>query len=205
MKELINKFIANLHVILLLYGLYGLWVQFDEHTVQVEEVNAQFPQIESDILTTQKKIKEIQEFTKKTAEYKARVEGVAKNIEEVQKQLPSEINDTQILAFFNSEINSLNIKDPNITPGKEETSTYFISKDYNFKAKGTFLQFLILLERFGNATRIYNVRSLRMTVSNDSKKGRFQLVSAEGVIQAFRYNPDFKVDRGFDKIESGVR
>lgn len=202
MKDLVNKLIANVHMIVLLYGLYGTWVQYDEHSIQIEETSAQFPQIETEIATTHKKIKEIQDFLKKTDEYKARVEGVAKNIEEVQKQLPPEISDSSILAFINGELSALNIKEPSLTPGKEEASTYFISKEYALKAKGTFLQFLILLERIGNATRIYNVKNLKLTVTDDNKRGRFQLVTGEGTIQAFRYNPDFKVDRGFDKIES---
>lgn len=202
MKDLVNKLIANAHILLFLYGMYGLWVTYDEHTIAIEEVTTQFPTLDQEIEMTGKKIKEIQSFVKKTDEYKARVEGVAKNIEEVQKQLPPDINDSQILAFFNTEISALNIKDPSITPGREEVGTYFISKEYNLKARGTFLQFLILLEKIGNATRIYNIKTLSLAVVNENKRGRFQIVSGEGVIQAFRYNPDFKVDRGFDKIEA---
>jgi len=202
MKELVNKFIANIEVLIILYALNGICDLYDEHTVQVDSLRAEFPQMDQEIKSTNIKLQEIKDFLKKTDEYKARVEGVAKNIEEVQKQLPGEINDSQILTFLNGEINALNIKDPSLVPGKEEASTYFISKEYNFKIKGTFLQFLILLERIGNAERIYNVKSFKLLASNEPKKGRFQVVNGEGVIQAFRYNPDFKVDRGFDKIES---
>lgn len=202
MKDLINKFIANIHILILLYGTYGFYVLYDEHTIQVQQISSEFPQVENDIVTAQKRIKEIEDFVKKTDEYKARVEGVAKNIEEVQKQLPSEINDTQILSFINAEMTALNIKDPALVPGQEETGTYFISKEYSLKAKGTFLQFLIFLERMGNATRIYNIKNLKLIVTNEGKKGRFQIVHGEGIIQAYRYNPEFKVDRGFDKIES---
>lgn len=202
MKDLVNKMITNAHILLLLYGLYGLWVKYDEHMVGINEITTQSSELDQQIVTANKKIKEIQNFLKKTDEYKARVEGVAKNIEEVQKQLPSDINDSQILAFFNTEMGALNIKDPSITPGIEEVGTYFISKEYNLTAKGTFLQFLILLERIGNAARIYNIKNLKLVVINENKRGRFQLVSGEGVIQAYRYNPDFKVDRGFDKIEA---
>jgi Tfp pilus assembly protein PilO len=145
----------------------------------------------------EKKVKEIQEFSKKTSEYKTRVEEVAKTIETVQKQLPAETNDTQILTFFQNEINALNIKDANFTPGKEEKSTYYISKEYSLKARGTFLQFLIFLERIGKADRIYNIKELKLTSLAEGQKGRFQLITGEGAIQAFRFNPEFKVDRGF--------
>lgn len=202
MKDLANKIISNLHFVILLYGLYGAWVMFDEHTIKMDEVNNQFPSVQQELDQNQKKVREIQDFVKKTEESKLRVEEVAKNIEAAQKQLPAEINDNQILTFFNQEINSLNIKDPNITPGQEATTTYFISKPYEIKAKGTFLQFLIFFERIGNATRIYNVRNLKLVNTDTTQRGRFQLVSGESTIEAFRFNPDFKVDRGFDKIES---
>ncbi len=197
-----NKLISNLHFIILLYGLYGTYVLWEEHTIALEGIHSQIPQLDADIATNKKKVAEIQDFMKKTEEYKVRVEEVAKNIEAVQKQLPQDINDTQILSFLSQEMTLLNIKDPQLTPGKEESSTYFISKNFSISAKGTFLQFLIFLERIGTATRIYNVKSLKLVNMPDSQKGRFQIIAGESVIQAFRFNPDFKVDRGFDKIEN---
>jgi Tfp pilus assembly protein PilO len=204
MKELANKLISNLHFFIILYGLYGAWESYDAHIIQMESLNSQFPSIEAEIVSNTKKVKEIQEFVKKTEESKVRVEEVAKNIESAQKQLPAEINDNQILTFFNQEISSLNIKDPQIVPGRENTSTYFISKEYMVKANGTFLQFLIYFERIGNATRIYNVKNLKLINPDPNQRGRFQMIAAEAVIEAFRFNPDFKVDRGFEKIEVPV-
>lgn len=197
MKELVNKLISNVHILILLYGLYGAWSLYDEHDVAYQEIITRGSGIDEEIDKLEKKVKEIQEFSKKTSEYKTRVEEVAKTIETVQKQLPAETNDTQILTFFQNEINALNIKDANFTPGKEEKSTYYISKEYSLKARGTFLQFLIFLERIGKADRIYNIKELKLTSLAEGQKGRFQLITGEGAIQAFRFNPEFKVDRGF--------
>lgn len=197
MKDLVNKIITNAHILILLYGIYGTYVTFDEHSIQLEGIQNEGVAIDDEIALNQRKIKEIQEFSKKTDEYKVRVEEVAKNIESVQKQLPAETNDTQILSFFQNEITALNIKDANFTPGREEKSTYFISKEYSLKARGTFLQFLIFFERIGTADRIYNIKNLKLTTDSESQKGRFQMIKGEGVIQAFRFNPDFKVERGF--------
>ena len=198
MKDLANKIIGNIHFVILLYGLYGLWISFDEHSIRMEGLEGQFAPVEAEIVNNKKKVKEIQEFVKKAEESKIRVEEVAKNIESAQKQLPAEINDNQILTFFNQEISSLNIKDPQITPGTEATSTYFISKQYSNKAKGTFLQLLIFLERVGNSARIYNVKSLKLVNQDPSQRGRFQMINADAVIEAFRFNPEFRVDREFD-------
>jgi Tfp pilus assembly protein PilO len=155
-------------------------------------------------VTNKKKVKEIQEFVKKTEESKVRVEEVAKNIEAAQRQLPAEINDNQILTFFNQEINTLNIKDPNILPGSETPSVYFISKEYSLKSRGTFLQFLVFFERIGGADRIYNVKKVRLTNTEASQRGRFQMINSEFVVEAFRFNPAFKVDRGFQNDQAST-
>lgn len=202
MKDLANSIISKLHFVIILWGLYGAWMMYDEHSLKMEDLNGQFPSVQAEIEQNKKKVKEIQDFVKKTEESKVRVEEVARNIESAQKQLPADINDNQIITFLNQEVNSLNIKDPTITPGQEVASTYFISKPYVIKAKGTFLQFLIFFERIGNATRIYNVKNLKLINSDPSQRGRFQLINAESVIEAFRFNPDFRVDRGFEKIET---
>ncbi len=202
MKDLVSKLIANLHFLFLLYAGWNMWTLYEEHTRQMEDLELQFAPIEAEIKTNKKKVKEIQEFQKKTEESKIRVEEVAKNIEAAQRQLPAEINDNQILTFFNQEIQNLNIKDPNITPGSEQASTYFISKDYTIKSKGTFLQMLIYFERIGNAARIYNVKNFKLTNTESTQRGRFQMINCESSIEAFRFNPDFKVDRGFESSEN---
>lgn len=197
MKELVNKCILYTHWFILAYGIYGAYGMYEEHAAQVSEIENRSIAIDTEVTEAQKKVREIQEFVKKSDEYKLRVEEVAKNIETVQRQLPVETNDTQILSFLQGEISALNIKDASFNPGKEDKSMYFISKEYSLKAKGTFLQFLIFFERIGNADRIYNIKSLKLTTNSTQQKGRFQIVEGEGSIQAFRFNPDFKVDRGF--------
>lgn len=197
MKDLGNKFVENLHILIVLYALYGIWMKYDEHTIAIEETIAQFEPLRIEIETNTRKVSEIKEFQKRTEESKVRVEEVAKNIELVQKQLPAETNDSQIITAFNQEIESLNIKDTTIVPQAETPSMYYISKPYTIKANGTFLQFLVFFERIANSTRIFNVTNLNLKTASDNQRGRFQIISLETTIEAFRYNPDFKVDRGF--------
>lgn len=196
--KIFNPLIPNLHIFLLLYILYGVFEQYEQHVAEVESLEAEFPGLQTQIAKSQQKVKEIKDFIKKADEYKVRVEEVAKTIETVQRQLPAETNDSQIISFFQDEMKALNIKDPSNTPGAEESTPFFITKEYQVKANGTFLQFLVFLERIGNAPRIYNIKSLRLSAMDQGKRGRFQVLNGEAVIQAYRYNPDFKVDRGFE-------
>ncbi|MFA5582693.1 MAG: type 4a pilus biogenesis protein PilO [Bacteriovoracaceae bacterium] len=203
MRDLSAKLAANLHIFIFLYMLYNVWVAWDEHSIAVEEMNGQLEAAVTNISVNQKRLGEIQEFVKKRDEYQLRVEEVAKNIEAVQKQLPPTTNDSEIISFLNQELTNLNIKESNMRPGSENQSMYFISKDYQMTAKGTFLQFLVFFERIGNAPRIYNVPELSLKVMSGGKKGRFQMIEAASSIQAYRFNPSFKVDRGFPTEEGG--
>lgn len=201
MKDLVNNIISKIHWVMFGYAVYSGFILWDDHKIKMKELVDQFPSVEAEIVTTEKKVKEIQEFVKKAEESKTRVEEAAKNIEDAQRKLPADINDNQILTFINAEISTLNIKDPNIVPGSEITNNYFISKPYTMKATATYLQLMIFFERIGNADRIYNVKSLKINTSPKDQRGRFQLITAEAVVEAFRFNPAFKVDRGFDKPE----
>ena len=198
MKNLSSQLFAKLHILIILYALYGVWVYWDEHSIAMEEMTMQSQGLDNEIEMNKKRLSEVQEFIKKRDEYKLRVEEVAKNIEAVQRQLPAEIVDNQIIEFFKKELTSLNVKEANVTPGGEKTSTYFISKDYELKAKATFLQMLIFFERIGTAARIFNVAELSMDVAPGGRKGRFQVIDGSAVIQAYRFNPAFRVERGIE-------
>lgn len=203
MKDLSGKLFAKLHIFIFLYMIYGVWVFWDEHSTAMTELNDDSLRIDNEMVINTKRLGEIQEFVKKRDEYQLRVEEVAKNIEAVQKQLPPTTNDSEILAFFYEELGFLNIKEADMKPGTENNSTYYISRDYNMKAKGTFLQFLVFFERIGSASRIYNIPELSLRVAQEKKKGRFQMLEGAASIQAYRYNPSFKVDRGFTNPPAG--
>ena len=202
MKDLGNKLISNLHVFIILYALYGVYGLYEEHTVQLEALTQQLEPIDTETATLTRKLKEMDEFRKESEASKVRVEQVAKNIETVQRQLPAETNEGQILNFFNGEGKLLNVKDMFIAAGSESPSQLTIAKEFKLKAIGTYLQFAIFFERIGNADRIYNVKELKLISSKTAQKGRFPVITMESTVEAFRFNPSFKVDRGFDKIQA---
>ncbi len=197
MKEFLNKLIASIHWVVVGLGLWNIWFMYEDHSVQIEEVLSRETQIESEIGEKKKSLEEIKDYVRKADEFKARIEQVAKNIESTQRQLPQETNDDKIISFLKSEMGLLNIKEGSVISNQEQKSTYYISKDFSLKAEGTFLQFLVFFERLKEQDRIYSIKELKIINSNDKQKGRFKMLSFQGVIQAYRYNPDFKVDRGF--------
>lgn len=204
MKDLMAKFLANLHWIFFLYGGYGMWVLYDEHTIAMEEIEIQKPAIQKDITNARRKLGQIDEFRKNVEQSKSRVQEVFSNIERVQRQLPAEINDIEVLDFLSREARMLNIPEIEPNPLAEQPLGFYISKQYGIKAKGTFLQFVVFLENLGTSERLFNVKSFKITSPKTDQKGRFQVVNFDGVIDTYKYNSAHKepsVLEDFEKDE----
>ena len=89
MKDLFSKIIGNLHIFIVLYGLWTTYEIYEAHTAELEQVQSQIAGVDAEIATNQQKVKEIQDFVKKLNEYKIRIEEVAKNNNYHLSQEPS--------------------------------------------------------------------------------------------------------------------
>ena len=95
---------------------------------------------------------------------KKMIEKVAQENERIQKQFPTKINDSENLGMVSSMANKLNILDLKLTPKDEENKGFYFTKIYNLKGTGTFLQFLILLEKIGDRKdKLMNIGQLNFS------------------------------------------
>lgn len=197
MKKIANFLLSRMHLLIILYALYSLWNSFEVFDSKLENISSRKVQVKTDILAASQKISELKEFEGQADQFKVRVEEVAKNIEKVQQQLPSDTNDFDIIKTLSDEIDLLNILNYSIDPGEEKSEVYFISKDYKISGEGTFLQILVFFERLSYHERIFNLKNLKISQNMNKKKGRYNILMFSADVQAFRQNPEFKVDRGF--------
>ena len=100
MKELMGKFLAQLHVIIIAYSAYSFYESYSSHEEELAMINDQIPGIEQQIQSSQKKLDEIKQFREDIEQSKEKVNLVFANIERVQKQLPSEISDIEVLDYL---------------------------------------------------------------------------------------------------------
>lgn len=198
--KLVELFIRNLQWLIILNAGLTYYNELDEHEKQVENILAAKPSIEEQIVKENKKVDEAKIFMANLESSKKRVLEVAGQIEQVQKQLPNQINDTEVLDFFTTESSNLNIK-PSVSPGEEKPNDFYFIKRYSFKGVGTYLQFLIYMERINSSDRLINVQSVKISNSGERQKGRFQMLNMEANFEGFRYNQSFKEETGIDKIE----
>jgi Tfp pilus assembly protein PilO len=171
-----------------------------EYEVKVEEINQLTQQIEvaeRNIRTANREKRQLEDFQKDIEEARNRVELVAQEVENIQRQLPTNIADTENLGIIRKAAEDINIRNISLSPGREIAQGFYFTKEYEFSAQGTFLQFLIFFERVGESQRILNINNVQISRSQIEQRGRFQLVDVKATIEAYRYNQDHREDRGF--------
>jgi Tfp pilus assembly protein PilO len=200
MKELVGKFLAQLHVVIIVYAAYGFYVEYSSHEEQLAMITDQAPALEQQIQASQKKLDEIKKFREDIEQSKEKVNQVFANIERVQKQLPSEISDIEVLDYFTKEARGLNIPEIEPNPLQEQPLGFYVSKPYKISGRGTFLQFLIYLERINSSERLYNIKNLLLQADKEPQKSRFQVINMNAMIDTFKFNASHKETSGVDEI-----
>lgn len=182
------------------YELNGLWSEQQE---LIGNKQASIPAIKARIARVKKERTEVDTYMADIESAKKRIELVAQEVESLQKKLPSNISDPENLAMFQGFTDNLNIREVSIVPGQEENLGFYFKKRYELKGKGTFLQFLILMEKIAENERLLNIKAIKMFKDGETQvRGRFQLIKTEMTIEAYRYNPDHKEKREIEEKPS---
>jgi Tfp pilus assembly protein PilO len=194
--------ISKIWILIIAYGAFEAWTIYQTHEEDMTSLETSIPQIQNQINRAKKERKQIKSYLRDIEEAKKNIELVALEVEKLQKKLPETIKDAENLSLIKKIAEGLNIKKIFLSPGIEENKGFYLTKRYEFTATGTFLQFLIFFEKIGGSERLLNVREVELRRSSDKQRGRFQLTNARVVVEAYRYNPDHKEDRGISDIET---
>ena len=193
-----GKLIQNIHWIIIAYALYGMGMYaYDQETV-ISEIHTKQEAQKQDLEKAKKSKKEIDTFKRNIDDAKSRIERVAKEIEKTQQLLPSEVSDTENISLLRKMAEDINIKEVSILPDKDDNRGFYIARRYKFKAKATYLQFLIMFEKISENKRILNVSELEYKKQDQTQRSKFQLINGEFVLEAYRYNAEYKEDRSVD-------
>ncbi len=200
-----EKLIKNLHWFIILYASYELYAGYmfaNEKLMSIEDnLNVQKTE-----LARNKRIQtDISNYYKNIEIEKLKIERVASEIEKMQQLLPSEISDTENINLLRRMGDDVNIKEMSVTPDQETDRGFYYARKYRVKAKATYLQFLIMLEKISENKRILNVVETTFKKDDKVQRSKFQVIEGEMTIEAYRYNINYKEDRGLDRIEQDFK
>jgi Tfp pilus assembly protein PilO len=200
-----DKILRNIHWLIILGALFNNGVIVKDSEERLSEFSQQEEVQKTSLQKARKTKKEISNFYKDIDEAKNRIERVAREIEKTQQLLPSEVSDTENISLLRKMAEDVNIKEVAIMPEKDDDRGFYIARKYKFKAKATYLQFLIMFEKISENKRILNVSDLAFKKLDQPQRSKFQLIDGEFTLEAYRFNPNYKEDRGIDKIESQLK
>lgn len=195
-----DKLIKILPVIALLYSGFTGFTLYEEKENEVMNAEMEISAQQTELAQSKKTKQEIQDYYKNIELEKAKLGKVSLEIERMQQLFPSEISDNDNMTLLRSFASDVNIKQvASISPDAELDKGFYISKGYRFKAQGTFLQFLIMFEKIGDAKRIMNIRELTFSKADAPQKGKFQMITAEFLIETYKFNPNY-----VEPVEAGA-
>ena len=188
MKRLPKLLIKYFHFAILVYGAYTIWNDYEDHNKAMQDKDGQISVVKTRLTKLKKRVKLLDGFLDDLNESKRQLNDTLAEFEQMQQQLPEEIRDTDVLDLFSREADFMNIKDVFLQPKAEKIRDFYVAKEYEIKATGTYLQFLVYFERLEKKPRLIDVVQLTLMSSKSSKnKGRFQLVDVNAKMEVFKY------------------
>ena len=189
---LAQKILTHIHWLFFVFTGIKLYFQYTDYTEQIKTIS------QSRGITTQQIEKQTanqNDATKLSKEIENAKEKIAKINDEItslQKRLPASISEGEDIQSFQSIAENLNMKDISIVSHSEVLEDFYSVKHYELKAKATYLQFLLFFEKIARLQRIFNMRSLQLTLPEEETRGRFQLVDGTSMITSYQYKPNNK-------------
>jgi Tfp pilus assembly protein PilO len=201
MLNLVNK----LYIIIFLWAGYTVFEKYQAVEKEKTDTEQVIQGIEAKIKRNRREQRKIAKYVKNIKTKKQEIEQVAIQIEKVQRRLPSVIADSENITFIRGISDSLKIRKVNINPGNEEENGFYVTKGYRFEGEGTYLQFLLLVEKLAESERILNVKEIDLKRLPSKKKGRYEMIALKAVIESYRYNESHSEDRGIKGIEDSFK
>lgn len=194
--------LKNIHWFIILGALFNIGTYYMDISERINGAKDQQEKQRQLLAKAKKTKKEIANFYRDIDEAKNRIERVAQEIEKTQQLLPSEVSDTENISLLRRMAEDVNIKEVSISPDADEDRGFYIARKYRFKAKATYLQFLIMFEKISENKRILNVGDLSFRKLSQPQRSKFQLIDGEFMLEAYKYNSNYKEDRGIKDIEN---
>lgn len=171
-----------------LYGAYDFWLS---DTGELSRLDRRIQPLIRDVAALNEQMSKSEEFIRKQQTVRKELDEMEAQIKAFQKRLPNEFSDTEIFQLIADEVDTINMISDELVPGKVLTYDFYEGKAYELRAKGTFLQFLVLLERLSQKDRVMDVHDIVLKPS--SNEGGFQILEGSMNLEAFRYAEKPKV------------
>ena len=191
LKNLLEKVTWTQAVFLV--GAAFAFYYFAQDTSLVESRKDAIASSVQTLANLEKKLAEAKKFELEYDAKKKHFAELVKELQALQGALPRQFFLPDLLSDILRESKQLEIEITQIVPdGKEEPQELYSSLGFNLEAKGTFLQFFILMDRLASMKRLIGITTIklirdpeRVSVSLGGEEGAFAGTNMSGGRQTF--------------------
>jgi len=177
-KEILEKLKWSYVVAIIVAG--GAFFYWSLDSTEIEMRQQSIVDTDNEIRNLEKKIQDAKEFEKQYEEKRKRFKQLSDELQKLQGALPRQFFLPDLLSDLLREAKQLEIEITSIKPdAKEEQKELNNSLCFSINARGTFLQFFILLDRIASLKRLVSVD--KFEVLKDPERSLVTLGGEEGV------------------------
>lgn len=184
----------NLHWLIILYAGWQGYEIYETNNQVILNLQSKLQKSQKEFKKRSKELEVVKQYEDQKEEASKQFKEVEAEFQVIKKKLPSNFNHIQNKQMFINIADKLNIKDAIVDDNKlkEENKGFYFLKKYKLKGNGTFLQFLIMLERVSESERLFNINSLVFKEGKSAQRGRFSVIGSEIIVEAYRYNENYE-------------
>ena len=140
--------------------------------------------------------KNIEKFKDQVNETKKTIDVVMSKFKKIQEKLPEKQDDAKTYDLLKKMAEKFRIQDITFDAGIENNKGLYIEKNYLFKGVGTYRQFLSFFDEVSVSKRLFNIKNISFKSKKSRRVGKFQLITGDVNINAYRYNANNNSNKG---------
>jgi Tfp pilus assembly protein PilO len=182
-KDLLLKLKWSTVIVLIAVGVGLTYYMLDQ--TEIERREQSIESAKGEISSLERKIQEAKEFEKQFEEKKRRYAELVKQLQALQGALPKEFLLPDLLSDLLGEAKQLELEVTKFKPDEKETpGELYTSLGFDLDMRGTFLQFLVFLDRMATMKRLVTVQ--KIVIDKDDSRKNVTLGGAEGAFGGTR-------------------
>ena len=195
-----------MHFLIIAYFAFGIYQKYVDNQYIIESNLGILKTFKDQITKKEKEKVAAKEFAKNIETARERNENMTRELDILKKKFPSNISQEEDTSLLKNITDNLNMKNIEVSFVEEDDKEFYLIKRYSLKAQGTYLQYLIFLEKMSEIDRFLSIKSVKLETPDNPIRGRYQLINTTTLVESFSRNEvskeeDEKNDEGGENDE----
>ena len=169
------------------YLAYNVYEFEYSETGEIQKLQGQVKQADTELDGMRKKKKEGEAFLKSLDSKKEEIRDQAKKLSGYQGALSEAADIPNLIKILLTEARKLEIRVDRMEPGKKTQKEFYLDQEFKLDVKGSFQQILMFMHRISQLQRILKVGNFNLKKSSISLSSRSVTLDSSISVNAYQY------------------